>query len=182
MDTHYTSDPPVVSSQELEYVQQSGLAMASRLRHNAIASHDDALAASSWLLGLGAFLDLSNHLLKCVGNVDVLSRRSLDEAALEALSELLTLLLTDSSGLALDVAFVANNHDRNSFGTLTCVSIQKHLSVPYIYQMIENLVIDDPHHVERLLRTDRVHKHVTVNPNEVLGIEQTILILLSISP
>lgn len=44
--------------------------------------------------------------------------------------------------------------------------------------MVEDLVANDAHHLKRLLRADRVDKHVAVDANEVLGIENRVFILL----
>lgn len=45
------------------------------------------------------------------------------------------------------------------------------------YQVIEDFVADDPHHLKRLLRSDRVDKHVAVDTNGVARIQDAIFIL-----
>ena len=45
------------------------------------------------------------------------------------------------------------------------------------YKVIEDLVPDDADHLEGLPRGDRVDQHVPMNPDEVLGVEDTVLIL-----
>jgi hypothetical protein len=43
--------------------------------------------------------------------------------------------------------------------------------------VVEDLVSDDACHLEALLAGDRVDDHVTVNANEMLRVEDTVLIL-----
>jgi hypothetical protein len=43
--------------------------------------------------------------------------------------------------------------------------------------MIQNLIPYDPHHLKALLARDRVDDHVSVDPNEMLRIEDRVLIL-----
>ena len=45
------------------------------------------------------------------------------------------------------------------------------------YQVIENLVAYDPGHLEALLAGDRVHDHVAMDADEVLGVENAVFIL-----
>ena len=47
------------------------------------------------------------------------------------------------------------------------------------YQVIENLVAYDPGHLEALLAGDRVHDHVAMDADEVLGVENAVFILQS---
>lgn len=43
--------------------------------------------------------------------------------------------------------------------------------------MIQNLVANDSHHLETLLAADAVDNHVSVNPNEVLAVEDSVFVL-----
>ena len=43
--------------------------------------------------------------------------------------------------------------------------------------MVQNLVANDAHHLEALLAADRVDDHVTVDANEVFGVEDAVLVL-----
>ena len=43
--------------------------------------------------------------------------------------------------------------------------------------MVENLVPQDPNHVIRLLRRDRVDQHVTMNADEVFGVQDAVFVL-----
>jgi hypothetical protein len=45
------------------------------------------------------------------------------------------------------------------------------------YQVVQDLVADDPGHLEALLAGDRVHDHVAVDADEVLGVENAVFIL-----
>lgn len=47
------------------------------------------------------------------------------------------------------------------------------------YQMVEDLVSDDGHHVKGHPRTDRVYNHVAMDADEMLRIENGVLILPS---
>jgi hypothetical protein len=44
--------------------------------------------------------------------------------------------------------------------------------------VIQDFISDNLHHLKRLRRSYRVDKHVAMNPNEVLRIENTVFILL----
>ena len=43
--------------------------------------------------------------------------------------------------------------------------------------MIQDLVMDHVDHVERLLRSHRVHQHIAMDSNEMFRVEHTVLIL-----
>ena len=43
--------------------------------------------------------------------------------------------------------------------------------------MVQDLVSDDPDHLEGLLRRDRVHEHISMDPNEMLGVQHAVFIL-----
>lgn len=45
------------------------------------------------------------------------------------------------------------------------------------YQVVQDLVSDDAHHLETLLAADRVDDHVAVDANEVLGVENAVFVL-----
>ena len=45
------------------------------------------------------------------------------------------------------------------------------------YQVVQDLVSDDAHHLEALLAADRVDDHVAVDANEVLGVEDAVFVL-----
>ena len=45
------------------------------------------------------------------------------------------------------------------------------------YQVVQDLVSDDAHHLEALLAADRVDDHVAVDADEVLGVENAVLVL-----
>jgi hypothetical protein len=45
------------------------------------------------------------------------------------------------------------------------------------YQVVEDLVADDLDHVERRHGPDRVHEHVSVDPDEVLRVQDAVLVL-----
>lgn len=45
------------------------------------------------------------------------------------------------------------------------------------YQVIQNLIPDDPHHFKALLARHRVHDHVPVNSDKVLVVENRVFIL-----
>jgi hypothetical protein len=47
----------------------------------------------------------------------------------------------------------------------------------YTYEVVEDLVADDTRHLEALLAGDRVDNHVTMDANEVLRVEDTVLVL-----
>lgn len=61
--------------------------------------------------------------------------------------------------------------------TLGRVSHERKDRAPY--QMIEDLVPDNPHHFETLLARDRVDNHVPVNSNKVLVVENCVFVLAS---
>lgn len=48
-----------------------------------------------------------------------------------------------------------------------------------MYQKIQDLVSDDLHHFEGLGGGDRIHEHVAMNPNGVLGVQDAIFILIA---
>lgn len=58
-----------------------------------------------------------------------------------------------------------------------CVSSIPSLRFFKTYQVVQDLVSDDLDHLKGLRRSYRVHKHVPVDPNEVLRVENTVLIL-----
>jgi hypothetical protein len=43
--------------------------------------------------------------------------------------------------------------------------------------VIENLIPNNPDHLETLLAADRVHNHVPMNANKMLAVENTVLVL-----
>ena len=45
------------------------------------------------------------------------------------------------------------------------------------YQVVQNLVPYDAHHLEALLAADRVDDHVAMNADEVLGVKNAVLVL-----
>lgn len=45
------------------------------------------------------------------------------------------------------------------------------------YQVVQDLIPDDAHHLEALLAADRVDDHVAVDANEVLGVKDAVFIL-----
>ena len=46
--------------------------------------------------------------------------------------------------------------------------------------MIQDLVSDEADHLERLSRSDRVYKHIAMNTDEMLRVQDAILILRSV--
>jgi hypothetical protein len=45
------------------------------------------------------------------------------------------------------------------------------------YQMVQDLISDDAHHLEALLAADRIDNHIAMNTNKVLGVEDAVLVL-----
>lgn len=45
------------------------------------------------------------------------------------------------------------------------------------YQVIQDLIPNNAHHLEALLAADRIHNHVAMNANKVLGVEDAVLVL-----
>lgn len=43
--------------------------------------------------------------------------------------------------------------------------------------MIQNLIPNNPHHLETLLAADRVHDHVPMDADEVLAVQDAVLVL-----
>ena len=43
--------------------------------------------------------------------------------------------------------------------------------------MIQNFIPQYPHHIERLLGSHRIDQHIPMDPNKVLAIKYTVLIL-----
>ena len=80
--------------------------------------HDGALVASSWLVWVLGLLDLSNHQLKCLGDILVVTSARLSPRTLVLLSELLAILWSDLTLFWTQVALVTNNHDWNPVGAL----------------------------------------------------------------
>lgn len=45
------------------------------------------------------------------------------------------------------------------------------------YQVIQDLIPNNAHHLEALLAADRIHNHIAMNSDEVLGVEDAVLVL-----
>jgi hypothetical protein len=45
------------------------------------------------------------------------------------------------------------------------------------YKMIQNLISNNPHHLKTLLARHRINKHIPMNPNKMLRIQDTVFIL-----
>ncbi len=43
--------------------------------------------------------------------------------------------------------------------------------------MVQDLVSDDSDHLKGLSRSDRIHKHVSVDSDEVLGVQLAVIVL-----
>lgn len=43
--------------------------------------------------------------------------------------------------------------------------------------MVQDLISDDSNHLEGLSRRDRVHQHVTMDADEVLGVQLAVIVL-----
>jgi hypothetical protein len=56
----------------------------------------------------------------------------------------------------------------------TLIPISSNLTT---YEMIKNLIPNDPAHLKTLLASHRVHDHIAMYANEVLAIEDRVLIL-----
>lgn len=95
-----------------------------------MASHHDAFPTPSGFVGLLGFLDLGNHQLKGLGDILVDSGAGLYPATLQLLTQLLTFLGGDLSGLSsVDIALVADNHNWDRLGTLCKKSVWVVLSM-----------------------------------------------------
>jgi hypothetical protein len=49
--------------------------------------------------------------------------------------------------------------------------------IEYTYEVIEDLITNDARHLEALLGSNRVYNHVAMDANEMLGVEDTVLVL-----
>jgi hypothetical protein len=49
------------------------------------------------------------------------------------------------------------------------------------YQVIEDFISNDADHFERCFGTNRVHEHVAMNANKVLGLHDAVFVLLNFS-
>ena len=85
-------------------------------------SHDGALSSTSGLVWFCGLLNLGNHHLESLSDVEVLSGTGLYPATFQGLPQLLALLCSDLALLA-HVALVANYHDGYRFGSLCIVSL-----------------------------------------------------------
>ena len=147
--------------------------------------HDNAVLA---LLGLASFLtllDLGYHALKGLTNVLIEPGACFCPATIELLGKLTTILRLDLALLRSQIGFVADNDKRDRFGTLECCVRDELMGRRHglAYHMIQNLVANDPHHLETLLAADAVDNHVSMDTNEVLAVEDSVFVLhcLSIS-
>lgn len=76
------------------------------------------------------------------------------------------------------ITFVSNNDNWYPIGSLWGVSLyQSFLEAERTNEVVENLVPDDLDHLKRLHRGNGVDENIAVDPNEVLGVQDAVLIL-----
>jgi hypothetical protein len=156
-------------------------------RHISTTSlHDNALGATSGLTRVLAPLHLSDHQLKRLQHVLVVARARFRPGTLELFGKGSAVLGGNLALFGAEVGFVAYNDEGNPLdgldgagGQLSAYASRDRCTrdIECTYEVIEDLVPNDARHLEALLRSNRVDNHVAVDANEMLGVEDTVLVL-----
>ena len=145
--------------------------------------HDDTLVPARGLARVLALLDLGNHEVERLGHVLVVPRTGFCPRALEFVGERAAVFGLDLALFGLEVGFVAYDDEGDRFDALCSPHVLaggrgSGWNVDWAtYKVVQDLVADDPRHLEALLRGHRVDDQVAMDADEVLRVKNAVLIL-----